>query len=273
MWELFSYPASWVALITLILLEILLGIDNILFLAILSGKLPENQQKKARRLGLLLAMAFRLALLFSISWILSLRKAWFYFESSSFSGHICGQNMILLLGGLFLIYKSIEEIRYKVTNLSGQGKTSFQRKSPVFRGVIAQIVLLDMIFSIDSLLTAIGLISLKNPPEGFGQRGLLLMALAIVVTIGVMLFFSETVSHFIHKYPSLQMLGLCFLMLIGLMLLSEASQAGKWNVNGYDVKSIPRSYLYFAIFFSLIVELLNAKRIQKSPEEPSEKKS
>lgn len=266
MWELLSNPSSWIALITLVLFEVVLGIDNLLFLAILSGKLPENQQKKARRLGLFLAMLFRLGFLLSISLILNLKRSWLDFKNNFISGHISGQNIILLLGGLFLIYKSVQEIRHKVIHSPSLKENDYRKKNPGFGSIILQIVFLDMVFSIDSLLAAIGLISLKNPPEGFGQAGLFLMALAIIITVAVMLFFSESVSSFIQKYPSLQMLGLCFLMLIGLMLISEAAQLGNWNLIGYKIKSIPKGCLYFAIFFSLIVELLNssAKKMEKT---------
>lgn len=270
--EIFLNSDAWVALSTLIILEIVLGIDNLLFLSILSGKLPKERQATARITGLILAMLLRIGLLFSVFWILSLQKAWINFDLIWIKGHFSGQNLILLAGGIFLIYKSISEIHEKLEETSEKIHISSSKAS--FWGVIIQIILLDMVFSIDSILTAIGMISLKEAPEGFGYvGGLGLIILAIIITIIVMLIFSRTVSAFIHQHPSIQILGLSFLLLIGVMLIVEAAHLGHFSVGGSIVQSIPKTHLYFAIFFALLVEFLNMKRrkgVQSSKQNASQ---
>ncbi|XOD69161.1 MAG: TerC family protein [Flavobacteriales bacterium AspAUS03] len=256
-------PDAWIALSILVLLEIVLGIDNLLFLSIISGKLPKERQASARTTGLVLAMLFRIGLLFSISWVLGLQKTWMNFDLNWIKGHFSGQNLILLLGSIFLIYKSVNEIHHKLENIPEEEHLSPSKHS--FWGVIIQIILLDMIFSIDSILTAIGLISLKEAPEGFGYiEGFSLIILAIIVTVVVMLVFSGSVSRFIHRHPSIQILGLSFLLLIGVMLLLEAAHLGNFSLGGNTIQAIPKGYLYFAIFFALLVEVLNMKRRKHS---------
>lgn len=228
--EIFLQPESWIALLTLTFLEVVLGIDNIIFISIVSNRLPENQQAKARNTGLLLALAFRIGLLLGISWIISFKEPLF----TVFQWEISGRDLILLIGGLFLLFKSTVEIHHK---MEGASEKHAEGKKVGFLGVITQIVLLDIIFSFDSILTAIGL-----------TEELLLMIIAVVISIGIMLLFAAKISDFISKHPTLEVLALSFLILIGFMLVVEALH--------YHV---PKGYIYFAVFFSLIVEVINMR--------------
>jgi predicted tellurium resistance membrane protein TerC len=261
--ELISNPNAWIALLTLTFLEIILGIDNIVFLSIVSGKLEEKDQPKARRIGLLLAMAFRIVLLFGISWVMSLKKSFFDFDFGFLSGGISGQSLIIFGGGLFLLYKSVSEIHHK---LEGEEEGSNGKASNSLGAAIIQIALLNIVFSFDSILTAIGLVSAAEPPVGFGPAGAIeIMIMAIIISIIIMMIFAGPVSKFVNNHPTIQILGLSFLILIGVMLLAEGSHLANFNFfGGETVHSIPKGYLYFAIFFSLFVEFLNLKMKKNS---------
>lgn len=235
--EIFLLPETWVALLTLTFLEIVLGIDNIIFISIVSNKLPQHQQAKARNVGLSLALIFRIGLLLGITWIITFTEPLFTLFSIDFSG----RDLILLAGGIFLIIKSTLEIHEKMEGEEHSGST---KGGGTMLSVIFQIILLDIIFSFDSILTAIGL-----------TDQIILMIIAVVVSIGVMMLFSKKISDFIGKHPTLEVLALSFLILIGFMLAIEALH--------YHV---PKGYIYFAVFFSLVVEFLNMKmRKSKNP--------
>lgn len=261
--EILSNPNAWVALLTLTFLEIILGIDNIVFLSIVSGKLKEEDQPKARRIGLLLAMAFRIVLLFGITWVMSLKESFFDFDLSFVSGGISGQSIIVFGGGLFLLYKSVSEIHHK---LEGEEEATSGKASNSLASAVIQIALLNIVFSFDSILTAVGLVSAAEPPVGFGPGGALeIMIAAIVISILIMLIFAGSVSKFVNEHPTIQILGLSFLILIGVMLLAEGSHLANIKFFGdTEVHSIPKGYLYFAIFFSLFVEFLNLRMKKKS---------
>lgn len=259
MLELISNPNAWIALLTLTFLEIILGIDNIVFLSIVSGKLKAEDQPKARRIGLLLAMLFRIILLFGITWVLSLQQTLLHVDWGFFEAHITGQSLIIFGGGLFLLYKSVSEIHHKMEGEeeSASGKSASSLSSAVF-----QIAMLNIVFSFDSILTAIGMISMKSPAEGgFGYEGAIaIMILSIVISIVIMMIFAGPVSKFVNEHPTIQILGLSFLILIGVMLLAEGSHLAHFQFGSdVEIHSIPKGYLYFAIFFSLFVEFLNIK--------------
>lgn len=257
--ELILNPDAWIALLTLTFLEIILGIDNIVFLSIVSGKLKEKDQPKARRVGLLLAMAFRIVLLFGITWVLSLQDVLFHIDLGFFKAGVTGQSLIIFGGGLFLLYKSVTEIHHK---LEGEEESEKGKASNTLSSAIIQIALLNLVFSFDSILTAVGLISMKDPSQGgFGYEGaLVIMILSIVISIAIMMIFAGPVSKFVNEHPTIQILGLSFLILIGVMLLAEGSHLAHFTFfDGEEVHSIPKGYLYFSIFFSLFVEFLNLK--------------
>ena len=223
-----------VALVTLIALEIILGIDNVIFISILSGKLPAEQQKKARRIGLLLAAGMRLLLLTVAAWIMRLQEDLFTLFGWGFSG----KDLILILGGIFLIYKSAKEIYEKTESHEEPGSLKLNRVS--LKNVIGQILLLDLVFSVDSIITAVGLVD-----------ELWIMYTAIIVSVAIMLIAAAPISNFINKHPSFKILALSFLLLMGFALLVE----------GFDVK-IPKGYIYFAMAFSLFVDVMQM-RLQK----------
>jgi len=232
--EILLQPESWIALLTLTFLEIVLGVDNIIFISIVSNKLPVEQQAKARNIGLSMALLFRIGLLLGITWIIGFSEPLFTVLDHAISG----RDIILALGGLFLIGKSTHEINHKMeSHIDG---TQTKSVSASLGSVIAQIILLDIIFSFDSILTAVGL-----------TDQVLLMVIAVVIALFIMMTFAGKISNFIAKHPSLEILALSFLILIGFMLMIESV--------GYHV---PKGYIYFAVFFSLIVEVLNI-RIRK----------
>ncbi len=261
--ELLANPDAWIALLTLTFLEIILGIDNIVFLSIVSGKLDQKDQPKARRIGLLLAMAFRIILLFGITWVLGLQETLFSIDLGVFSAHVTGQSLIIFGGGLFLLYKSVSEIHHK---MEGEEEGEAGKAGNTLVAAIIQIAVLNLVFSFDSILTAVGLISMKSPAEGgFGYDGALaIMILAIIISVVIMLIFAGPVSKFVNEHPTIQILGLSFLILIGVMLLAEGSHLAHFRFgNDLEVGTIPKGYLYFSIFFSLFVEFLNL-RMKKS---------
>ena len=260
--EILFNPDAWIALLTLTFLEIILGIDNIVFLSIVSGKLKEEEQPKARRIGLILAMAFRIILLFGITWVLSLQETLFHIDWGWLQAGITGQSLIIFGGGLFLLYKSVSEIHHK---LEGEEEGEKGKASGTLSAAIFQIAALNLVFSFDSILTAVGLVSMKDAPEGFGYEGaLLIMILSIIISIIIMMIFAGPVSKFVNNHPTIQILGLSFLILIGVMLLAEGGHLAHMAFfGGTEVHSIPKGYLYFSIFFSLFVEFLNL-RMKKS---------
>lgn len=256
--ETFLMPSAWIALLTLTFLEIVLGIDNIVFLSIMSSKLPAEQQPKARTIGLLCAMLFRILLLFCISWLMQLTKPIFSFDTSWLDGAVSGQSIIIFIGGLFLLYKSVTEIHHK---LEGAEEKAIRAKQTNIWSVVAQIIALDIVFSLDSVLTAVGLVSFSE----FGYAGAMaIMVTAVVISVMVMLLFSGPVSKFVNEHPTIQILGLSFLILIGVMLLVEAAHLSQISIFGTTVGEIPKGYIYFAIAFSLLVEFFNMKMRKKS---------
>jgi predicted tellurium resistance membrane protein TerC len=231
--ELFSTEGI-ISLITLTFLEIVLGIDNIIFISITSGRLPEEFQKKARSLGIILALAVRILLLLTVSWIIGLKEPFLTFGNFALSF----RDLILVLGGLFLLGKSTSEIHAK---LEGAEEDSHQIKQLTFRSAIIQIILLDVVFSFDSILTAVGLV-----------ENVLIIVIAIVISLAVMLIFANRISDFIHRHPAMKLLAISFLMMIGLVLVIE----------GLHVH-VPKGYIYFAMAFALGVEFLNMKISKK----------
>ncbi len=227
-----TQPEAWIALLTLTVLEIVLGIDNIIFISILSSKLPENQQSKARQIGLIAALGTRVLLLLSISWVVQLTEPLF----SLFSLHVSGRDLILLGGGLFLLAKATHEIH---VNLEGHHESEQKESSKKvsFSSVIIQIALLDVVFSLDSVITAVGM-----------ADDLAVMILAVIIAIGIMLFAATPLSDFVNHHPTVKILALSFLLLIGFSLLVEGLH-----------QHISKGYIYFAMGFSVFVEMLNLK--------------
>lgn len=260
MFDILTSPDAWVALLTLTFLEIILGIDNIVFISIAANKLPEHEQKKATFWGLVLAMVQRIILLFAVSLLIGLKKPFYYVESSWFTAGISGQALILLLGGLFLLYKSTSEIHEKV-ELPEHDEEELKSKNLVtLPKALFQILIIDFIFSIDSILTAVGM------TNGIGDHpndALILMIIAVVISIIIMIVFANAIRVFINKHPSMQLLALSFLILIGFMLIAEAAHLSHASFFGSEVGTIPKGYLYFAISFSLLVEFLNMKYRKK----------
>lgn len=245
--EIFTNAEAWISLITLTLLEIVLGIDNIIFISILSSKLPANMQKKARQWGLGLAMITRVLLLLSLSWVMTLTTPLFNL-GSLFSVDdaawleklaISGRDLILIVGGLFLIYKSTHEIHLK---LEGEEEEGGNVKVYTFSGVLIQILMLDVVFSLDSVITAVGMADHVE-----------IMIIAVVIAVLIMMASSGAVSKFVNEHPTVKMLALSFLLLIGVSLLAE----------GFE-QHIPKGYIYFAMAFSILVEMLNLKMKGKS---------
>jgi predicted tellurium resistance membrane protein TerC len=247
-------PDAWMAFLTLVFLEVVLGIDNIIFLSIIANNAPKAQQAKVRKLGLLLAMLGRVALLFGVSLLIKLTAPLLTVSCGWMSFTVNGQSIIILLGGLFLLYKSVSEIHHKLE--IADGAPVVKAKVGGIAMIIAQIFLLDLVFSVDSVLTAIGMVSFAT----FGYAGALaIMVTAVVVTVMIMLFFSAPVSKFVNDHPTVQMLALAFLILIGVTLLVEAGHLARLTILGNTVAEIPKGYIYFAILFSLGVETLNLR--------------
>ncbi|MFM1945303.1 MAG: hypothetical protein RI897_4285 [Verrucomicrobiota bacterium] len=235
--EWITSPEAWISLLTLTVLEIVLGIDNIVFISILSGKLPPEQQDKARKLGLSLAMIMRILLLMGIAWLVKLTAPIFHIPTLGIlhEAHpVSGRDLILLLGGLFLIAKATHEIHDKLEGEDGQVT---RRLAPTFAAVIVQILMLDIVFSLDSVITAVGM-----------AKHLPIMILAVIIAVGFMLVFAGRISDFIHHHPSLKMLALSFLLLVGFALVAESFH-----------QAIPKGYIYFAMAFSVGVEILNIR--------------
>lgn len=237
MFEWIASPEAWIALGTLAALEIVLGIDNIIFLSILVGRLPEKQRAFARRLGLGLAMFARLALLFSISWVMGLTETWF----TVLGNDISGRDVILIGGGLFLLAKSTQEIHHSL-----EGADEDETSAPKVVGnnlmmILIQIMILDIVFSLDSVITAVGLV---NDIE--------IMAIAIIAAVVVMMFAAKSIGDFVDAHPSIKILALSFLIMVGAMLIIE----------GFDIH-VPKGYIYFAMAFSVTVEMINIRMRKK----------
>ena len=230
-----SSAEGWIALLTLTVLEIVLGIDNIIFISILAGKLPKTDRERARVVGLSLAMFIRIALLLSITWVMGLTAPMF----AMFAREISGRDLILLAGGLFLIGKSTHEIH---TSLEGEEERETGRARASFTGTIIQILLLDIVFSLDSVITAVGM-----------AEAVSIMILAVVIAVAVMLVASKPIATFVEHHPTIKMLALSFLLLIGVSLMGE----------GFD-QHIPKGYIYFAMGFSIFVEMINLRVRAKS---------
>lgn len=254
--EVFFNIDAWIALATLTFLEIVLGIDNIIFISIATGKLPEENRKRATKIGMFLAMFMRIVLLFGITILIAMKEPWFTIDFSWLNAQISGQSIILLLGGLFLIYKSTNEIREKVDHKGHEEQEVKNAATKSFSSVIMQIILIDLVFSFDSILTAVGM---TNGVTG----ALYIMIAAVVISVIVMMQFAVPVGSFVNKNPSIQILGLAFLILIGLMLITESAHLSNALILGTHVTPIPKGYLYFAISFSLMVEILNMKVSKK----------
>jgi predicted tellurium resistance membrane protein TerC len=254
--EVFLNPDAWIAFLTLTFLEIVLGIDNIIFISIVTGKLPPEKRKKATRIGLFLAMFMRIALLFGITLLIAMKEPWFSVDWGWFSADFNGQAMILLLGGIFLIYKSTKEISHKVDHKGEEENNLKSAATKSFGNVIFQILLIDLIFSVDSILTAVGM---TNGVEG----ALYIMIAAVVISVGVMMLFAVPVGNFVNANPSIQILGLAFLILIGFMLTTESMHLSNAVLFDQHIGAVPKGYLYFAIAFSLGVEFINMKMRKK----------
>ena len=234
MFEWLASPEAWVALVTLTALEIVLGIDNIIFISILVGRLPEAQRNFARRMGLGLAMLTRLGLLFSISWVMSLTEPWF----EVFGNVISGRDVVLIGGGLFLLAKATHEIHNSVEGLDDEGHKVVANSMGM---VLVQIAILDIVFSLDSVITAVGLVDHVS-----------LMAIAIILAVLVMLMAAKSIGEFVDTHPTIKILALSFLILVGVTLIVE----------GFDVH-VPKGYIYFAMAFSVGVEFLNLRMRRK----------
>lgn len=239
MMELLTSPEAWIAFLTLTLLEVVLGIDNIIFVSIVTNKLPEDKQAKARSVGLSMALVMRIALLIGLAWLIDVFQTPLF---TVFEYDISGRDLILFFGGLFLLAKSTSEIRLKVEGDEEEERPKVRTVSVA--GVIFQVLLMDVIFSFDSILTAIGL-----------SDQIVVMIAAVVVAVVVMMISSGPISKFISKHPSLEILALSFLILIGFMLVVDALH-----------REVPKGYIYFAVFFSLAVEFLNMRRAAKRKE-------
>ena len=235
-----SQPESWIALLTLIVLELVLGVDNVIFISILAGKLPQADQQRARRTGIMLAVVTRILLLLSLSWVISLEEA--LFTLPYFNIGISGRDLILLVGGLFLLWKSTTEIHEKLEGKEGHATA---KVGATFMSVIIQIMLLDIVFSLDSVITAVGMVD-----------ELMIMIIAVVVAAGIMVFTSGPIGEFVEKHPTVKMLALSFLLMIGFTLVVEGLH-----------QHIPKGYVYFAMGFSIFVEMINL-RVRDSHTKP-----
>ena len=230
MLELLSQPEAWIAFLTLTALELVLGIDNVIFISILVDRLPRESRELARRLGLFLAMFMRIALLLALSWIVSAREPLFTVTSMEISG----RDLILIIGGLFLIWKSTKEIHHLVTGEDGDGASAV---AATLGAVIFQIIIIDIVFSLDSIITAVGMVD-----------EVAIMIAAVVVSVGLMMLFAAAIGHFVSDHPTIKMLALAFLLVVGVALIADGLGT-----------HVPKGYIYFAMAFSVIVEMLNIR--------------
>jgi predicted tellurium resistance membrane protein TerC len=236
-WSWLSDPTTWIAFLTLVALELVLGVDNVIFISILAAKLPAEQQQRARSTGIMMAVLTRVLLLLSLSWIIGLTEP--LFTVASFE--ISGRDLVLIAGGLFLLWKSVHEIHQK---LEGEGGHASAKVRASFWSVIIQIMLLDIVFSLDSVITAVGMVD-----------HIAIMIAAVVIAAAVMVFTATPLSNFVEKHPTIKMLALSFLLLIGFTLIVEGLH-----------RHIPKGYIYFAMGFSVLVEMLNMRLRAKAPQ-------
>ncbi len=247
----FGSSAIWMSLLTLTFLEIVLGVDNIIFISITSSKLKVEDRKKATNIGLLMAMVLRIILLLGISVLVAMNQPWLEFDFNWIKAGFSGQSIILIAGGLFLLYKSVSEIHHK---LEGEDHNVAEgvKKKISFNSAIFQITMINIVFSFDSILTAVGMTN--------GLHGaLIVMILAVVVSVIIMMLFTVPVSKFVNEHPTIQILGLAFLILIGFMLIIEGGHLAHLKIFDSEIGAVPKGYLYFAIAFSLLVEFLNIR--------------
>ncbi|MCL6266048.1 TerC family protein [Flagellimonas myxillae] len=256
MFEIFTSPDAWMALLTLTFLEIILGIDNIIFISIAAGKLEKGDRKKATNIGLILAMGMRILLLFGITWLTNMKKPFWIIDESWIHGGISWQALILFLGGLFLLYKSTKEIHEKIEDRGHDEREVTKSRSSSLTNAIVQITVINIVFSFDSILTAIGMTNGISPNP---NDALILMITAVVISVLIMMLFANPVGNFVNRHPSVQVLGLSFLILIGFMLVAEAAHLSHLVVFDNEVGAIPKGYLYFAISFSLMVEFFDLR--------------
>lgn len=247
----FASSAFWLSILTLTFLEIVLGVDNIIFISIAAGKIPKEDQKKATNIGLILAMALRIVLLLGITVLIAMKEPWLSFDTSFIKAGFSGQSLILIAGGIFLLYKSVTEIHHKLEGDQSHGNDKNKKKATLSSAII-QITLINIVFSFDSILTAVGM---TNGVQG----ALFIMVVAVVISVLVMMLFAVPVGRFVNEHPTIQMLGLAFLILIGFMLIIEGGHLAHLSILGSEIGAVPKGYLYFAIAFSLLVEMLNMK--------------
>ncbi|MDL1911935.1 TerC family protein [Chloroflexi bacterium CFX6] len=239
--EWITQPEAWIAFVTLVALELVLGVDNVIFISILAGKLPPNQRVRARTTGIAMAVITRILLLLSLSWIISLEEP--LFALPFFDLGISGRDLILLAGGLFLLWKSTHEIHQKLEGIEGQASA---KVTAAFWSVILQIMLLDIVFSLDSVITAVGMVDHIE-----------IMIIAVIAAAGVMIFAAGPISEFVDRHPTIKMLALAFLLLIGFTLIVEGLH-----------QHIPKGYIYFAMGFSIFVEMLNLRLRSREERQP-----
>ena len=238
MLELLTDPQAWIALLTLTALELVLGIDNIIFIAILVDKLPPEQQKRARLIGLFLAMFMRVGLLFMLSWIIGLTEP--LFSISMVKQEISGRDLVLIGGGLFLLWKSTAEIHQSLEGAEGETASAVKAG---FSAVILQVIIVDIVFSLDSIITAVGMVD-----------EIAVMIAAVVISVALMMMFAGAIGRFVNEHPTIKMLALAFLVVVGIVLIAE----------GFG-QHVPKGYIYFAMAFSVIVEMLNIRLRKKRP--------
>lgn len=257
----FASAAVWMSLLTLTFLEIVLGIDNIIFISIASNKLPPADRPKATNIGLLLAMVMRILLLFGVSILVAMEEPWLNLHMSWVSAGFSGQSIILILGGIFLLYKSTTEIHHKLEEGGHGEEQSGGAVKKSLTNVIMQITLINIVFSFDSILTAVGM---TNGVSG----ALVIMIIAVIISVLIMMLFATPVATFVNQHPTIQMLGLAFLILIGFMLITEGAHLAHLKVADTEIGAVPKGYLYFAITFSLFVEFLNMRLRRKKRSKP-----
>jgi predicted tellurium resistance membrane protein TerC len=261
MFDILTTPDALMALLTLTILEIVLGIDNIIFISLAASKLKKDLQKKATNVGLFLAMLIRIILLFGISWLVAMEAPFWHVNLSWFKVGVSGQAIILFAGGLFLLYKSVSEIHEKVEDKGHDEREVRKGRSTTLTKAIVQITLINIVFSFDSILTAVGM---TNGVGETPQDALIIMIIAVVVSVIIMMLFANPVGKFVTKHPTVQILGLSFLILIGFMLIAESAHLSHLIVFEQEIGAIPKGYLYFTIAFSLFIEFLNMRYRRKT---------